>query len=169
MLHWSGARRPARVLDVGCGIGGTSRHLAARFPHAHVQGAALAGLTAPQRLLSPKGLSRLRVRANASWRVSMRSKAARGQRACVLPGLGVALPLDAMPTADSRDGILQSSKRRKCLGCERERGRTVQTPRCASRGAALARPAARLQRTGAARSRQRRAEVNCQIMTRTAQ
>ena len=39
MLAWSGAQRPLRILDVGCGIGGTSRHLAARFPQASVTGA----------------------------------------------------------------------------------------------------------------------------------
>lgn len=39
MLKWSGATAPKRILDVGCGIGGTSRHLAARFPDATVQGA----------------------------------------------------------------------------------------------------------------------------------
>lgn len=38
MLRWSGASSPSRILDVGCGIGGTSRHLAAKFPSAQVQG-----------------------------------------------------------------------------------------------------------------------------------
>lgn len=41
MLRWSGAQAPAKVLDVGCGIGGTSRHLATRFPDAQVTGVTL--------------------------------------------------------------------------------------------------------------------------------
>ncbi len=45
MLRWSGAAAPARILDVGCGIGGTSRHLAATFPGARVQGGAPPFLT----------------------------------------------------------------------------------------------------------------------------
>lgn len=41
MLEWSGTSSPKRILDVGCGIGGTSRHLAKRFPDAEVVGITL--------------------------------------------------------------------------------------------------------------------------------
>ena len=38
VLKWSGATSPSKVLDVGCGIGGTTRILAKNFPGAQVQG-----------------------------------------------------------------------------------------------------------------------------------
>lgn len=40
MLRWSGAKSPSKVLDVGCGIGGTTRILAKNFSGAQVQGTA---------------------------------------------------------------------------------------------------------------------------------
>lgn len=41
MLKWSGASAPKRILDVGCGIGGTSRYLAKKFPEAQIEGITL--------------------------------------------------------------------------------------------------------------------------------
>jgi hypothetical protein len=40
MLKWSGAAEPKKILDVGCGIGGTSRYLANKFRDASVTGEA---------------------------------------------------------------------------------------------------------------------------------
>lgn len=41
MLEWSGCKDPKTILDVGCGIGGTSRHLAKYFPNAQITGITL--------------------------------------------------------------------------------------------------------------------------------
>lgn len=44
MLSFAGSASPRRILDVGCGIGGTSRMLASRFPQAEITGAQLGSL-----------------------------------------------------------------------------------------------------------------------------
>ncbi|KXZ49093.1 hypothetical protein GPECTOR_23g25 [Gonium pectorale] len=41
MLKFSGAQNPKKILDVGCGFGGTSRHLAKKFKDASVTGITL--------------------------------------------------------------------------------------------------------------------------------
>ena len=39
MYEWSGASQPKRILDVGCGFGGSTRWMAATNPQAQVTGA----------------------------------------------------------------------------------------------------------------------------------
>lgn len=51
MLKFSGADQPKSILDVGCGFGGTSRHLAKKFRDAQVRGTHL--LPAVARRQSP--------------------------------------------------------------------------------------------------------------------
>jgi MPBQ/MSBQ methyltransferase len=41
MFNFSGSKAPKRILDVGCGFGGSSRWLAATFPDAEVTGEAI--------------------------------------------------------------------------------------------------------------------------------
>ena len=41
MLEWSGVQAPQKIIDVGCGFGGTSMMLAKQFPDATVAGITL--------------------------------------------------------------------------------------------------------------------------------
>ena len=70
MLKWSGAMtaQPKKILDCGCGIGGTSRLLAKAFPDAEIVGITLSPsqvLTSPTPLLSHAGSLQGRVQ---GWR-----------------------------------------------------------------------------------------------------
>lgn len=44
MIQFAGVSNPGSILDVGCGIGGTTRMLASRFPGAKVAGKLTLGL-----------------------------------------------------------------------------------------------------------------------------
>jgi MPBQ/MSBQ methyltransferase len=50
MFKFSGCQAPKRILDVGCGFGGSSRWLAAQFPEAEVVGERQAGCAVPRRV-----------------------------------------------------------------------------------------------------------------------
>eukprot|EP00288_Rhodomonas_lens_P018422 CAMPEP_0177699118 /NCGR_PEP_ID=MMETSP0484_2-20121128/5417_1 /TAXON_ID=354590 /ORGANISM="Rhodomonas lens, Strain RHODO" /LENGTH=298 /DNA_ID=CAMNT_0019210283 /DNA_START=140 /DNA_END=1036 /DNA_ORIENTATION=+ len=41
VLEWGEVTAPTRVLDVGCGVGGSSRHIARKFPDAQITGVTL--------------------------------------------------------------------------------------------------------------------------------
>ncbi|KAG1676388.1 hypothetical protein FOA52_001183 [Chlamydomonas sp. UWO 241] len=65
MLRFSGAAQPANVLDVGCGFGGTSRHLGKMFPRAQVQGITLS----PKQVERATELAKERGLDNVSFKV----------------------------------------------------------------------------------------------------
>jgi MPBQ/MSBQ methyltransferase len=65
MLSWSGAKQPQKILDVGCGIGGTSRYLGAKFPGSAVQGITLS----PKQVERGTQLAKDRGLSNVSFKV----------------------------------------------------------------------------------------------------
>merc|ERR1719409_582848 len=65
MLAWSGAKTPKTILDVGCGIGGTSRFLARQFPDAKVLGITLS----PQQVERATGLAKEAGLTNVEFKV----------------------------------------------------------------------------------------------------
>lgn len=66
MLAWSGATKPKRILDVGCGIGGTSRFLARTFPEAQVIGITLS----PEQVQRATALAKEAGLSNAKFQVT---------------------------------------------------------------------------------------------------
>eukprot|EP00441_Pelagodinium_beii_P014568 CAMPEP_0197660546 /NCGR_PEP_ID=MMETSP1338-20131121/50911_1 /TAXON_ID=43686 ORGANISM="Pelagodinium beii, Strain RCC1491" /NCGR_SAMPLE_ID=MMETSP1338 /ASSEMBLY_ACC=CAM_ASM_000754 /LENGTH=436 /DNA_ID=CAMNT_0043237915 /DNA_START=43 /DNA_END=1349 /DNA_ORIENTATION=+ len=65
MIEWSGAKTPKKILDVGCGIGGTSRILAKKFPDAEVLGITLS----PQQVERATGLAKEQGLSNVRFEV----------------------------------------------------------------------------------------------------
>jgi len=67
MYKWSGASSPAKVLDVGCGIGGTSRYLANKLKSS---GSEVTGITlSPKQVERATALAKERGLDNVSFRV----------------------------------------------------------------------------------------------------
>ncbi|CAE7800839.1 unnamed protein product, partial [Symbiodinium microadriaticum] len=62
MIDWSRAKAPKKILDVGCGIGGSSRILGKRFPDAEVLGITLSPQQAERagKLAKEQGLTNVR-------------------------------------------------------------------------------------------------------------
>lgn len=65
MFNFSGSPTPQKVLDVGCGIGGTSRHLGAKFPDTSVTGITLS----PKQVARGTSLAKERGLDNVNFKV----------------------------------------------------------------------------------------------------